>query len=68
VIWRNSNNHIVKQVVFCRNSRFKPYFPNEKEELEKLEYGFVYKAKAIDRVQKVLYYRHTDLSKLSPKK
>ena len=54
VVWRNSNNRVVKEVVFSKNTRFKPYFPNEKEELEKLEYGFVYNAEAIVSLQKVL--------------
>ena len=40
VVWRNSNNHVMKQVVFCRNTRFKPYFPNEKEEFEKYFYEY----------------------------
>tara|TARA_B100001989_G_C24548139_1_gene472387 strand:- start:2763 stop:3038 length:276 start_codon:yes stop_codon:yes gene_type:complete len=54
VVWRNSDNNVVKQVVFSKNTRFKPYFPNEKEELEKLEYGFVYNAESVNLLQKVL--------------
>jgi hypothetical protein len=54
VVWRNSNNRVVKQVVFSKNTCFKPYFPNEKKELENLEYGFIYNAEAINLLQKVL--------------
>lgn len=54
VIWRNSYDNIVKKVVFSENTRLKPYFPNEKEELDKLEDGFIYHAKVLEPLQKIL--------------
>ena len=54
VIWRNSDNIIVKKVVFSEGTRLKPYFPNEKEELNNLEDGFIYHAEALEPLQKIL--------------
>lgn len=54
VIWRNSDNKIVKKVVFSKDTRLKPYFPNEKEELDNLEDGFIYHANALEPLQKIL--------------
>ena len=31
VIWRNSDNNIVKKVVFSKGTRLKPYFPMKKK-------------------------------------
>ena len=54
VIWRNSDNNIVKKVVFSKNARLKPFFPNEMEELNNLESGFVYHSEALWELQKTL--------------
>tara|TARA_B100000214_G_scaffold308696_1_gene240113 strand:- start:1716 stop:1925 length:210 start_codon:yes stop_codon:yes gene_type:complete len=54
VVWRDSNNKVVKQVIHDETTRLKPYFPNEQEALRKLEYGYIYTSKQIPLVFKVL--------------
>ena len=54
VVWRNSDDRVVKKVVFSKNARLRPYYPNEKKELEDLEYGFEYFAQALEPLQKII--------------
>tara|TARA_A100001015_G_scaffold321595_1_gene453273 strand:- start:4611 stop:4862 length:252 start_codon:yes stop_codon:yes gene_type:complete len=54
VIWRNSENKVVKRVVFSKNTRLKTYFSNEKKELDDLEYGFDYFVKALESPKKII--------------
>ena len=42
VIWRNSNNKIVKQAIYNREAVFTPKLKNELDELNKLPAGYIY--------------------------
>lgn len=57
VIWRNSNNKIVKQAIYNHEAVFTPKFKNEIEELNKLPKGYVYDLRVIhsNTIHKIMY-------------
>ena len=54
IVWRNSDDKVVKHVSYDRSATFKPHFEGEVNELEKLPYGWYYHAYPIDHINKTI--------------
>ena len=60
VLWRNSNNKIVKQAIYNHEAVFTPKFKNELDELNKLPAGYIYDLQVFNST---ILYRKRDLIK-----
>ena len=61
VVWRNSRNKIVKQVIYDKKDVFTPRFATELEELNELPTNTTYKAFSVNHINKLIILKTKSL-------